>query len=224
MEEVRPILHDIFRCLLKRLDKAELRDRPGSRQGKTCLVFHISDSCDAAPAALVAFVESLHKAHRYAALVHNQVHIAVGFIALKSKMVSVLSPKSGQSFLSSCAQLRRGATNRIVRGWILILDSHRLSEIETSLNIFRFYREEALERNAAENLTSARGRNTEPSPDLADAASRALPSRIQASSRKSRELSRSLLFAGARSRSDASADTAIRIRCSNPFLRYPGYP
>jgi hypothetical protein len=46
MEEVRPVLHAIFRCLLKTLDDGELRDRRWVRQGKTCLVFHISSFWD----------------------------------------------------------------------------------------------------------------------------------------------------------------------------------
>ncbi|WP_143147507.1 hypothetical protein [Rhizobium tibeticum] len=43
MEEVRAVLHAIFRDLLKRLDKAELRDAARVRQGKTCQLFHKSD-------------------------------------------------------------------------------------------------------------------------------------------------------------------------------------
>jgi hypothetical protein len=42
MEEVRPVLHAIFRRLLKRLDGEELREAAGVRQGKTCPFIHIS--------------------------------------------------------------------------------------------------------------------------------------------------------------------------------------
>jgi hypothetical protein len=43
MEEVRAVLHAIFRGLLKRLDNGELRDADRVRQGKTCHLFHKSD-------------------------------------------------------------------------------------------------------------------------------------------------------------------------------------
>ncbi|NKM57522.1 hypothetical protein CO662_27760 [Rhizobium anhuiense] len=46
MKEVRSVLHAIFRCLLKRLDETELRCRGSLRQGKTCLLIHISDFAD----------------------------------------------------------------------------------------------------------------------------------------------------------------------------------
>ncbi|MDQ0562753.1 hypothetical protein QO004_004558 [Rhizobium mesoamericanum] len=43
MEEVRAVLHAIFRGLLKRLDNGELRDPTAVRQGKTCHLFHKSN-------------------------------------------------------------------------------------------------------------------------------------------------------------------------------------
>ncbi|MEK1892381.1 MAG: hypothetical protein AAAB20_03675 [Rhizobium sp.] len=53
MEEVRAVLHAIFRGLLKRLDKAELRDAARVRQGKTCQLFHKSDFVGANERALL---------------------------------------------------------------------------------------------------------------------------------------------------------------------------
>ncbi|CAN7533781.1 hypothetical protein [Rhizobium sp. LjRoot258] len=53
MEEVRAVLHAIFRDLLKRLDKAELRDAARVRQGKTCQLFHKSDFVSANERALL---------------------------------------------------------------------------------------------------------------------------------------------------------------------------
>jgi len=52
MEEVRPVLHVIFRHLLKRLDDQELREQRGSRQGKTCPFIHIWDFPDSDKAVL----------------------------------------------------------------------------------------------------------------------------------------------------------------------------
>ena len=52
MEEVRPVLHVIFRHLLKRLDDQELREPEGPRQGKTCPVFHNTDFQETAQAGL----------------------------------------------------------------------------------------------------------------------------------------------------------------------------
>ncbi|WP_157814431.1 hypothetical protein [Rhizobium sullae] len=56
MEEVRAVLHAIFRCLLKRLDDRELRDRHGFRQGKTWPLIHISDFLESTTGQSVDFV------------------------------------------------------------------------------------------------------------------------------------------------------------------------
>jgi hypothetical protein len=53
MEEVRAVLHAIFRGLLKRLDNGELRDAARVRQGKTCRLFHKWNFVGAAKRALL---------------------------------------------------------------------------------------------------------------------------------------------------------------------------
>src|SRR5208282_3788016 len=57
---------------------------------------------------------------------------------------------------------------------------------------------------------------------VADAPGRALSAGIPGAAEKSRKLSRSLLYARAGGRSDASASAALRHGRGDPVLRYPG--